>query len=216
MIGECLSKHLAVARYLESSWGPEDEELVQVVASHYLDAYRAAPTDPDAAEVRSKAREMLVRAARRAESLAAHEEAWRYFDRALELTEDEVQRAGFLEQSGGQATSAGKVQEAVDRYRQAIELFERNGLTHPAARVSGRLGLVEWRELGTLDQAVDRMEASFQVLSKEEPDADVAELASDLGRLYYFRGRPDLAVERAEFALPIAEALKLPNVLSHS
>jgi class 3 adenylate cyclase/tetratricopeptide (TPR) repeat protein len=210
------AKHLAVARYLESSWGPEDEEIVQVVASHYLDAYRAAPADPDAAEIKSKARETLVRAARRAESLAAHEEAWRYFDRALELTEDELQRAGLLEQSGEQARSAGKVQEAVERYSEAIELFERNGLSHPAARVSGRLGLVEWWDLGKLDQAVERMEASFQMLSKEEPDADVAELASDLGRLYYFRGRPDLALERAEFALPIAEALALPNVLSHS
>src|SRR5439155_9549890 len=65
------ARHLAVARYLESSWGPEDEEIVQVVASHFLDAYSAAPGDPDAAEIKSKARETLVRAARRAESLAA-------------------------------------------------------------------------------------------------------------------------------------------------
>ena len=66
------------------------------LASHYLDAYTAAPSDPDAAEIKSKARETLIRAARRAESLAAHEEAWRYFDRAIELTEDDVQRAGLL------------------------------------------------------------------------------------------------------------------------
>jgi tetratricopeptide (TPR) repeat protein len=210
------AKHLAVARYLEGSWGPGDEEIVQVVASHYLDAYQAAPSDPDAAEIKSKARETLVRAALRAESLAAHEEAWRYFDRAIELTEDDLQRAGLLEQSGDAAWTAGKVQESVDRYHRAIELFDAQGMSHPAARVSGALGLVEWWGQGKLDEAVERMEASFQVLSKEEPDADVAKLATDLGRLYYFRGQPDLAFERSEFALPIAEALSLPNELSHA
>src|SRR4029077_15083970 len=46
------SKHLAVARYLEESWGSDDEEIVQVVAAHYLDAYTAAPSDPDSAEIK--------------------------------------------------------------------------------------------------------------------------------------------------------------------
>ncbi|HEX9311652.1 MAG TPA: adenylate/guanylate cyclase domain-containing protein, partial [Actinomycetota bacterium] len=73
------AKHLAVAGHLESTWGAEDEEIVQIVAAHYLDAYRSAPGDPDAPEIRSKAREALIRAARRAQSLAAHEESFLYF-----------------------------------------------------------------------------------------------------------------------------------------
>ncbi|HEX9311845.1 MAG TPA: hypothetical protein VGA30_03325, partial [Actinomycetota bacterium] len=210
------AKHLAVAAHLESSWGPEDEEIVQIVAAHYLDAYRSAPGDPDAPEVRSKAREALIRAARRAQSLAAHEESFLYFDRAIDVTEDPVEQARVLEEAGFEASVAGRIDEAFDRYRRAIELFEANGLTHPAARVSGRMGLLEWWQLGEIERAAERMERSFQVLSKEEPDADVATLASDLGRLYFFLGRRDLALERLEFALPLAEGLVLPEVLSQA
>ena len=38
------AKHLAAASYLEAVWG--EHEVVEVVASHYLDAYQAAPDAP--------------------------------------------------------------------------------------------------------------------------------------------------------------------------
>lgn len=82
--------------------------------------------------------------------------------------------------------------------------------------MSARLGLLEWWQLGQIDQAAERMERSFQILSKEVPDADVATLASDLGRLHFFAGRTELSMERVEFALPLAEGLELPDVLSHA
>ena len=69
------AKHLAAARFLSSVSSAEEDEIVEVVASHYLDAYAAAPEDADAEEIRSKAREMLVRAGERASSLAANLEA---------------------------------------------------------------------------------------------------------------------------------------------
>ncbi|HXH96269.1 MAG TPA: adenylate/guanylate cyclase domain-containing protein, partial [Gaiellaceae bacterium] len=51
------SRHLAAADYLASGLG--EEEAVEVVASHLLDAHRAAPDAPDAAEIRDRAREAL-------------------------------------------------------------------------------------------------------------------------------------------------------------
>ena len=59
------------------------------------------------------------------------------------------------------------------------------------------------------------MERALAVLADEEHDADTATLAVQLGRLLYFAGRREEAVERTEFALEIAEALLLPEVLSH-
>src|SRR5207248_94019 len=47
------SRHLAAAAHLEQALG--EQEVVEVVASHYLDAYEAAPDAPDAAEIRTKA-----------------------------------------------------------------------------------------------------------------------------------------------------------------
>ncbi|MEP7225605.1 MAG: adenylate/guanylate cyclase domain-containing protein, partial [Actinomycetota bacterium] len=56
--------HLGAAKYL-SSLGDEDE-VVEVLAAHYVDAYLAAPDDDDASGIRDRARYMLVRAAERA------------------------------------------------------------------------------------------------------------------------------------------------------
>jgi len=63
--GERRTRHLAAAAHLQSTF-PDEEEVVEVVASHYLDAYRTAPEAADAAEIKVKAREMLARAGERA------------------------------------------------------------------------------------------------------------------------------------------------------
>ena len=36
-------RHLRVAALLESGVGPDEEEIAEVIASHYLEAYRATP-----------------------------------------------------------------------------------------------------------------------------------------------------------------------------
>ena len=73
--------------------------------------------------------------------------------------------------------------------------------------------------LGDLDEAAslfEKMERAFQVLAADEPDEDLATLAAQLGRLYFFKGDLDLATERAETALAAAEALRLPEVISQT
>ena len=81
------TRHLAAAAYLEGSFANEDE-VAEVLASHYLAAYTALPEAEDAAEIKRKAQEALVRAGDRAESLGAAGESRRYFERAAELTDD--------------------------------------------------------------------------------------------------------------------------------
>ena len=39
------TKHLAAAQFLSSVWSAEEDEIVEVVAAHYLDAYQAGPDD---------------------------------------------------------------------------------------------------------------------------------------------------------------------------
>ena len=46
--GASAARHLAAAEYLRRTF-PDDEEVAEVIASHYLDAYRAAPDADDAA-----------------------------------------------------------------------------------------------------------------------------------------------------------------------
>jgi class 3 adenylate cyclase/tetratricopeptide (TPR) repeat protein len=206
-------KHLAAARHLETT--AEEEGLAGVVASHYLDAYRAAPDADDAGDIRANARDMLVRAGERASSLAGHEEADGHFSQAAGLTDDPVVKAGLLERAGEAANASGNLDDAVSRFERAIHLFEANGHTHPAARVKARLAFLMW-DRGKFAETIDEMERSFRVLSAEERDADVAWIAQQLARILYFGGRPQEALERVETALDIAEGLWLPEVLSQS
>jgi tetratricopeptide (TPR) repeat protein len=207
--------HLAAAEHLEQVFGAADQEIVEVVASHYVAAYESAPDAEDGAQIRQKAHELLARAAERAASLAAAEEAQRYFEQAAELAGDPLQQARMRERSGEMAWLRGNGEEAQERFEGAIALFDEQGQTHAAARVSARLGEVEWRR-GQLEQAIERMERAYEVLVRDEPDEDLAAFAAQLGRLYWFHGDVERAAERVETALEIAETLWLPEVVAQA
>ena len=209
------AKHLAAAGFLASTWGAEEDEIAEVVAAHYLDAYEAAPDEPDADELRAKAREMVVRAAERADSLGANAEAQRAYERAIELADDPLVRADFEERAGTMARIGARPDEAATHYERAIELFEAGGATHPGARVSARLAEILW-DRGRLEQGLENMNRAFDVLSEEEPDEDLAALAAQLGRFAFFAGESELAFRRIESALDLAEALLLHEVLSQA
>ena len=207
------ARHLAAAAFLERAFGAEEDEVVEVVAAHYLSALDAAPEHEDAAELRERARTMLVRAAERAGSLAAHAEAQRAYERAAALAEEPVEEAELLERAGVAARNAVHADEAKRCFERAIALFEQAAASHAAARVEARLAEAMW-DLGRIEEGLDRMNRSFELLSREPPDADLAALAAQLGRFLYFGGQPGLAAERTEAALVMAESLVLPEVLA--
>jgi len=209
------AKHLAAARFLASAWSAEEDEIVEVVAAHYLDAYSSAPDDDDALELKAKAYEMLVRAAERAASLGATAEAQRAFERASELTDDELSQAELLERAGMAAYVGGRADVAGADFDQAIRLFESVGASHPAARVAARAAEIAW-DRGRLEQGLESMDRAFSVLSADEPDADLAALAAQIGRFMLFAGQRDLALERIERSLEIAEMLSLHETLAQA
>jgi class 3 adenylate cyclase/tetratricopeptide (TPR) repeat protein len=209
------TKHLAVAAYLESFSGFEEEEIVEVISSHYLEAYRAAPEAEDAPEIKAKAMGRLVAAGGHAASLAASEEAQRYYEEAAGLADDPSTRAEILERAGLMAFTAAKPEEAAAHFEEAVALFASNGNGHEAARVSARVAQIMW-DSGKLGDAVERMEQSYRVLSDDELDESTATVAHQVGRLKFFSGHWENSLEPIERALEIAEALWLPEVLSQA
>jgi class 3 adenylate cyclase/tetratricopeptide (TPR) repeat protein len=207
------SLHLAAAEYLRSLG--EDDEIVEVLAAHYLDAYGAAPEDEDALAIREDALQMLVRGAERAASLAANTEAQHAYERAIELTDDPHRQADLFEHAGMMAYAATEADRAAEHFESAIAHFEAAADAHAAARVSARLADVLW-DRGRIEQAIEQMDGAFQVLAREDPNADLGALAAQLGRFMFFHGDLELARERIETALDIAEALSLPEVLSQA
>jgi class 3 adenylate cyclase/tetratricopeptide (TPR) repeat protein len=209
------TRHVAAALYLEQQWKEGDDELVEIVASHLLSALELDPDAADALELRRNAEAMLVRAGERAATLGANESAQRYFEQALELADSPLRAAELHERAGQMATLGSRAPEARAHFEAAIEGFEGIGLTHPAARVRSRLGLLTWQQEGDIAKAIVYMESAFDVLAADERDADLAQLAVSLARPLFFTRRHDEAMARNELALEIAESLELPEVLSH-
>jgi len=96
-----------------------------------------------------------------------------------------------------------------------MAMHDAAGRTHEGAGVSGKMAEALWLS-GQVDRAVERMEASFAVLSGDEPDQDLAMFVAQLARFHYFSGNLELARERVDFALRIAEDRVLPEVLSQA
>jgi class 3 adenylate cyclase len=203
------TRHLAAAAYLEQALG--EQEVVQVVASHYLDAYNAVPDAPDAPGIRAKAGEELARAGERAASLGANEEAERYFAQAAGLADDPLAKAELEEQAGRAAWQGARRVEARAYLDGALAVFEAEGLTRRAARVSAALADIDYRE-GHPPEAVARLEKALGELADEEPDEAVAIAAAQLGRFLVLNNQNEEAAPWLERSLDLAEALGLPEV----
>jgi predicted ATPase len=207
------AKHLAAAVYLEDAWG--EHEVVEVVASHYLDAYEIAPTAEDASEIRARAGEQLARAGERAASLGASEEGERYFAQAAGLADNELRKAELAEQAGRMAWLGARYERARALLDEAHTVLESHGLRKQAALVSAVLAEVDFRE-GHPPQAVARLQSALGELEEEEPDEDVATVAAQLGRFLVLDRQPDLAAPHLERALELAEEFDLPEVFAQA
>ncbi len=202
------ARHLSAAAYLESSWS-EEEGVAEVIAAHLAEAYEADTEAADASGLRDRARDALVRAGDHAASLGAAESAQRYYERALELAAPD-DRAGLHVLAGQMAWLRVDIPDARQHLEEAVVLHMAAGRVGAAARASITLGELDSHEL-QMEQAADRIERAFVTLSEsrsegDEYQADLARVAAEAGRRLYFAGRSaDIAMERVELALGIAE-----------
>jgi tetratricopeptide (TPR) repeat protein len=170
------TKHLAAAAFLSDSFRDDDREVVEVIASHYLEAHQAAPDADDAPEIKRRAYETFVRAAGRAASLAAAAEARRYYEDGAGLTDTPLEQAELLGRAGDMAGYAADTEGARLLYDRSIAIYEAEGDTHAAARISGRYGHM-LGFTGRREEALERMERAFEVIRDDEPDEVIAVLA---------------------------------------
>jgi class 3 adenylate cyclase/tetratricopeptide (TPR) repeat protein len=207
------TRHLGAAAHLETLAAELD--AVEVIASHYLAAYEADPEAGDAAGIRERARATLVAAGERAGSLAAATEAQRYFEQALELADDPREQARLHERAGLAARYAARLAEATAHLERALELFDASRDRRAAAQAKAELGEVAFHD-DRIAEAVALLQEAFDALADDERDAELALVAAQLGRFLTLSGANDEAPPRLELALQIAEALRLPDVLSHA
>jgi hypothetical protein len=204
------ARHLAAAAHIETVFADQDE-IVEVLASHYLAAAEAVPDADDAPAIRSKASAMLARAGERAGSLGAPEEGQRYFDQAAALAAEPLAQAALLEQAGRLALQANQPREGRQRLERSISLYADAGEERPAARASARLVDADMAE-GRLEEAATRLEQAVAHLEQDTPGGELAAALAELGRMRVIAGHGNEAIAPLERALTLAERLQLPEV----
>ena len=207
------AKHLAAARYLSETAGIDPDEIAEVIAAHFLDAFRADEDAADAADIRASGRDWLERAGERATSLAAAEEAQRAFEASAELADDPLERARLIERAGGMARMGNHMDDAERLFTLARESYVEAGDSHGAARTAVGIARAIWSH-GRTEDAIRLAEQAYAVLGGEELDRDGAALAAELARLHFFVGSYDTAMVRIESALPVAEKTRDMALLS--
>ncbi|MGZ4408439.1 MAG: AAA family ATPase [Gaiellaceae bacterium] len=204
------TRHLAAAAHLQSVFVDEDE-VAEILASHYLAAVEAAPQADDAEAIRAQAGGMLARAGERAGSLGAPDEGQRYYDQAAALAADSLLEATLLEQAGRLAARANRPAEARERLERAITLYSEAGEQRAAAGASAALADADTAE-GRLEEAAARLEQAVAELEQGQPSRELAAALAELGRMRALAGHGDQAAAPLERALTLAERLQLPEV----
>ncbi|MDX6657800.1 MAG: hypothetical protein QOH62_2593, partial [Solirubrobacteraceae bacterium] len=205
-------RHIAAATHLRATFAEDGEEVAEAIASHYLDAYRAAPDDPDADELRAEAVAALGRAGQRAAGVGAPDVAERAYRDAAELTADERERADLIVAAGRMALRSGSYEAAVELFDEAAAAHRAAGRDQDAARLAAG-GSSALSQIKRLEESIERLRDALAVLDTDKLDPDVGELYAALGVSLLFSGRLDEAREPLESALHIAEALGLEHVL---
>lgn len=208
-------RHVAAAEHLQQAFANEGEEVAEVIATHYLDAYRAAGEDSDADGLRERAVGALRRSARRAANVGAPEVAQRAYTQAGELA-DESERPGLIQAAGEIAVQAGRYDEAIALLDRAADEHARAGRDRESAMTAYPGGIALIR-LGQPREAAGRVTGALQTLVPTDAlDADVGRLNAILGRALVFAGDYQDAAAVLETALTVAEALELADVLGEA
>jgi len=212
------TRHLAVAEHLRSTFANDGEEVVDVIARHYLDALHAVPDSVDADATRLQAIEVLIRAGDRAHRTSAKARAAAQYAHAAELlahtdAPDRQRSAAQLwERASAAALDDADWDSAVAYADRANDDYLGIGDVRSAARTQIVAGTA-LRRRGHHGEARDRLSAALEVLT-ENPDTDTVRALAQKATLAGSSGGLDSA-QLTDEALRLGQALDVgPDIMS--
>jgi class 3 adenylate cyclase/tetratricopeptide (TPR) repeat protein len=213
------ARHLTVAAYLRSTFPNDGDEVMAVVARHYLDALAAVPDDPDIPELRSLAIAALVRAGERSQRAGAQAPAAASYAAAAECIIQQpeahnvdLSAALMFERAAAAGILATIYGEAVAYAESARGLYLEAGQPRAAARAQATAGQA-LRRAGRHTEAREHFTQALTVL-RPGPDPDTVAALTELATVEVFAGGP-ASQALADEALALGEALDVePALLS--
>ena len=197
--------HVRAGRALEALYGDRIDEVLQDLARHF-----ARGGEP------AEAVRYLMRAADRAASLFAYDDAETTYREALSLANGDgalaPERAGLLERLGDVAFARGEIQQSLDHWAAALAATPGDVR---AADLHRKSAVAHWAA-GRTDEALAGLERGLAVLGGDREDLAAARLYQELGRCHFRLGENDEATRWASQALVLGERLNAPDVISHA
>ncbi|MDP8904034.1 MAG: AAA family ATPase, partial [Chloroflexota bacterium] len=195
--------HLAAAHFYETL---DDDELAGVRATHYAEAFRAAPEGEEGAAVAAQARVALRAAAHRAARLHSHQQALDYYERAMAVTFDPAELDELRQRAFDSATVSGELERGERHILAAVASLEERGEHERAAEAKAVFG--GWLlETSRIDEAMELLENALAALPPHAERASV-DLRGQLARGHLFRGEGQAALAAIDSALEVAERLR--------
>ncbi len=211
------ARHLTVAAHLRATFPGDGDEVMAVVARHYLDALAAVPDDPDIPQLRSLAIAALVRAGERSQRAGAQAPAAASYAAAAECIIEQPEShkgdlsAALMFERAAEAAifarSYGDAERYADRARQ---LYLDDGQPRAAARAQATAGQA-LRRAGRHTEARELFNQAITVL-RPDPDADTVTALIELATTEVFAGGP-ASQALADEALALGEALDVEAAL---
>jgi tetratricopeptide (TPR) repeat protein len=193
------ARHLAAARYLETLG---DDELAGVLATHYAEAYRAAPEGAEGAAIAAQARVALRAAGDRGAALHSYDQALAYYEQALAVTFDEATRVELMLSAALAAQSSGALTRSAELYESSFEWLLEHGQTERAAAAAS--DFAQTLLIGShIDEAMLLVDRALAAVSADSPAA--VDLYQHRARGYLFRQQAPEALRVLDVGLDIAE-----------
>ncbi len=209
-------RHLAAAEHLRRLFTNDGEDAAEMIAAHYVEAWRAATGDDDMERLRADTIAALRHAAQRAATVGAPEAAERAYRTARELETDEAQRAWLTQAAGRMAWQSGRAEAALEMFQEASRAHIAAGRTLDVARTAIDVGKALTR-LGHTSDAAERLAEAVEVLAAEPHlEEELATANCWLGRALLENSEYERASSAADVALAIAQAHTLPIVWSEA
>jgi class 3 adenylate cyclase/tetratricopeptide (TPR) repeat protein len=210
------ARHLTVAAHLRATFPDDGEEVMDVVARHYLDALAAVPDDPDIDTIADDAVSALTRGAGRAERTGAPARAAAAYAAAADLIagsmlpDAESTAAGLWQHAADAAIKSSEWATALEHAARAQRAHADHGDVRAAARAQATAGEA-LRQLGRHRDARNELTAALNVL-RAVPDTDTVYALNELAAVETQVGTPD-ADRLTTDALTLGQALEVDSAL---
>ena len=199
--------HSSVGNALEKVYAKKIDEHLGELAYHFLEGGD-----------KEKALDYFIKAGEKAQTVYAHNEAFSYFQHALELLEEKgaspEQKVRIVEKLGDLNFWIGRSDVAMEYYGKALTLWNQLEDKKNIARLHVGMADLLWQGPGDKIKASEHHHIALEILEKEPESVELASLYEDISHMLWRTGKSSEALTWNQKALELAEKLNAADVLA--